>query len=83
MIDLPFRTIALTFTVAANIVFFVEPIMQGAFSMFVTYCFFQGVLNKHLKSLSKQPSVEIAHAKLPLEEVFLNADFLSEDSGRE
>jgi O-antigen ligase len=71
-IDLPFRTIILTFTVATNIVFFVEPIMQGAFSLFVIYCFMQGVLNKYLHYEKRQIVVEGAPAKLPLEEVFLD-----------
>ncbi len=83
MVDLPFRTIVLTFTIAANIVFFVEPIMQGAFSMFVTYCFIQGVLNKYLQSQNTQLFVDKAPTKLPLEEVFLNEDFLGSDLEKE
>ncbi|MFH6604960.1 O-antigen ligase family protein [Maribacter algicola] len=45
--DLSFRTMILAFTISANLLFFVEPVMQGTFYMFVVYCFFQGAISKY------------------------------------
>jgi len=45
--DLSFRTMILAFTIAANLLFFVEPVMQGTFYLFVVYCFFQGAISKY------------------------------------
>lgn len=47
--DISFKSLILTFVMAANLQFFVEPIMQGAFSMFVVYCFFQGVIKNYIE----------------------------------
>lgn len=47
-LNLSFRSMILSFYIAANLLFFVEPVMLGAFFMFVLYCFFQGAINKYL-----------------------------------
>lgn len=41
------KAIFFSFTLAANLMFFVEPITEGIFSIFLVYCFFQGVFKMH------------------------------------
>jgi hypothetical protein len=45
------RSIILIFFVSFYLIFFVEPILLGAFSLFILYCFFQGFMNYKLKKL--------------------------------
>ena len=48
--DIAFRSMILIYTFAANLQFFVEPIMQGIFFMFVVYCFYQGAIKKYAEN---------------------------------
>ncbi|MEE9361051.1 MAG: hypothetical protein V3U92_00470 [Cellulophaga sp.] len=53
--QLPFNNLILIFTIAANLLFFVEPITEGLFSMFLVYCFLHGVINKYVSINAKAP----------------------------
>ena len=55
--DLSFRTMILAYTLSANLLFFVEPVMQGTFFMFVVYCFFQGVISMYFYYEDDKPNV--------------------------
>ena len=44
--NLPFKSMILVYTLAANLLFFVEPVIQGVFYLFVVYCFYQGAISK-------------------------------------
>jgi len=42
------NTTMLIFTLAAMLVFFVEPVMEGLFYLFTVYCLYQGIINQYL-----------------------------------
>ncbi|SDL40293.1 hypothetical protein [Kriegella aquimaris] len=48
--NLPFQTMVITYFMATHLLFFVEPVMLGAFYMFVLFCFFQGATNVYAKN---------------------------------
>lgn len=45
---LSFNSLMLAFTIGANLLFFVEPVTEGVFSIFLVFCLFQGVINNYL-----------------------------------
>ena len=51
--EISFNTLILSFTLAANLLFFVEPVTEGLFSIFLIYCFFQGAIKKYLLVLKE------------------------------
>ncbi|WP_339709591.1 hypothetical protein [uncultured Kriegella sp.] len=54
--NLPFRTMMITYFMATHLLFFVEPVMLGAFYMFLLFCFFQGATNVYVKNwLNSEP----------------------------
>ena len=48
--ELLLNTTILIFTLAALLIFFVEPVMEGLFYLFTVYCLFQGIINQYLKN---------------------------------
>ncbi|WP_375324226.1 hypothetical protein [Flagellimonas sp. GZD32] len=43
------NTVFVLFTAATFLFFFVEPVLEGAFFSFTTFCLFQGMIKKHLE----------------------------------
>ena len=60
--ELSLNSIIIAFTIAANLLFFVEPVTEGVFSIFLVYCFFQGGISKYvanLKAIQKNKSENV------------------------
>jgi len=51
------NTIIAIYTLSSFLVFFVEPVMEGLFHLFVVFCLFQGIINGHLQKLSVSKKV--------------------------
>lgn len=49
--NLALNSIFISYTIAANLLFFVEPVVEGIFSFFLVYCFLQGIINRYLHNL--------------------------------
>ena len=43
----------LLYSIASFLIFFVEPIMEGLFFLFVSFCMFQGMINAYIEKYSK------------------------------
>lgn len=48
--NLPFQTMTVTYFMVTHLLFFVEPVMLGAFYMFVLFCFYQGATNVYVNN---------------------------------
>ena len=51
--ELALNNLIICFSIAMFLQFFVEPIFEGIFHLFIFYCFFQGIINGYLKKFSE------------------------------
>jgi len=53
--NISFNNLIIVFSLALFLQFFVEPIFEGIFHLFIFYCLFQGIINGYLKDFSEKP----------------------------
>lgn len=53
-VSLPVTTLFFSYVLAANLMFFVEPVTEGIFSFFLVYCFIQGFIREYIHLMGKR-----------------------------